>query len=753
MDLTGYIAAITAAASWAVASVAISRLLVHGTVTPAAANLFKNGLAASFFFVAALLLGGRWPVGEAWGWLFVSGLLGFAISDTLYFAAFRRCGVQTAATVMLFNVPAASLLAVPISGDRLQSAVLPFMGVALVGIALVILDSRTTARASRVSRGVTGASYWIGVLLAVLAAFSIGLSLPIGRHRFDEVGVWPGSFIRLAGGALGAVPLAALSGLARGTRPATEVGRLVEPLFRAPGPSSVWGRTALIGVGVAILGLIPYHYALRELPSGIASILFATTPLFTIPLSLVIRQRVGWLAVVGSVVGVVGVAGILAVENGVLNLPQRFRPSPVEGQRPNVVPLNIEAPEGARYPTFVVGVEPVDDKGAAGKCPPMLAFVGGGAGAPEGAAAGERAKRLLLLGFNEFAGPSMQSVVEELGEDAPSERMYIHFADTPRAARLSSGGLVITHLEHIEPESLRAGVRVSISDAGPPGRDLGWLHADASVAGHGYLTLVADEPGGNVVAAWLDGRARTAATGAQLYTRSITPAGELTEEIVLDSRVVDSCPTAGVQLVDGTIVIAYRDRSDDDAVDVAVVRRDQSGNWSGPAVVHEDDWSFNGPLVNGPALAADEDWLVAAWFLNLPEGEPAIRVAFSSDGGRSFRDPTTLAQGRTRGQVALASMGGGAFALVHQALAPEGSPTGARDTWQVALVGPRGDATEFVRVGGLFGRSSGRLDLTSGPPGVVFATWTGTDGLSAARITSEAIPAEESAEPLEAAPR
>ena len=104
MATTAVLAALAAAASWALASVAIAGLLDKGKVSPAAANLFKNGLAAACFFVAALVLGGRWPVGNAWGWLFISGFLGFAVADTLYFAAFTRCGVQASATIMLVNV-------------------------------------------------------------------------------------------------------------------------------------------------------------------------------------------------------------------------------------------------------------------------------------------------------------------------------------------------------------------------------------------------------------------------------------------------------------------------------------------------------------------------------------------------------------------------------------------------------------------------------------------------------------------------
>ena len=94
--------------------------------------------------------------------------------------------------------------------------------------------------------------------------------------------------------------MALVFGLGRRSSPGAELSRLIQPLFAAPGPGGVWGAAALTGVGCAICGLVPYHYALRELPSGIAAVLFASTPLFTLPLALLIGQRVGYLAVVGA---------------------------------------------------------------------------------------------------------------------------------------------------------------------------------------------------------------------------------------------------------------------------------------------------------------------------------------------------------------------------------------------------------------------------------------------------------------------
>ncbi|MEL6716455.1 MAG: hypothetical protein AAFP86_21930, partial [Planctomycetota bacterium] len=143
------------------------------------------------------------------------------------------------------------------------------------------------------------------------------------------------------------------------------------------------------------------------------------------------------------------------------------------------------------------------------------------------------------------------------------------------------------------------------------------------------------------------------------------------------------------------------------------------------------------PLVNGPAVAAEGDLVAVAWYVQLSEGQPAVRVAFSRDAGLSFGAPRTLFEGRTRGQVELASVGDGLFALTHEAPPADGSDPGQLGAWQLVVVAPETLPTEPIRVGALLGRSSGRLDLVEGPPGVAFAAWTGPTGLEAARITVE----------------
>ena len=741
MSTAALTCALAAAASWAVASISISRVLARGDVSPAAANLFKNGVAAGCFLVLALAGNGRWPVGDAWLWLFGSGLLGFAISDTLYFAAFRRCGVQTAATVMLLNVPIATLLAVPLAGDHIDVRLVGFMALVLGGVLLVTLD-RSGASDGAGHTNPTGRRI-IGVLLAVGAATAIGTAVPLGRGRFDEVDVFTGGFVRLMGGACGAVPIALLSGLGRASTPSKELRRLVEPMLVAPGPSSVWGKASLIGVGSAVLGLLPYHYAMRELPGGLAAVLFSSTPLFTLPLCLVIGQRVGWLSVLGTGVGFAGVSAIL------LGAGTSGAPAEAPGARLEVELVPFASPTSARFPAFVEGGmagEPVPP----GEVPPAVSTA-------RAAQGGEGTFRLVLLGDRDPSSPSERTVTMESTEaDLEARRYFVNWADVPRAARLSSGALLAATLERLGDSTYAYGVRLTLEEDGPPGRDLGWLHEDRQPVEHGFVSLL-PQPTGGALCVWLDGRAGGEAShgadhgggGMQLRARTLDAGGTLGPEQLLDDLVCDCCPTDAVALADGSSVVVYRNRTADEIRDIWTARRSPDGTWSEPRPVFQDMWRIGGCPVNGPAVAADGATVATAWYTEGgTEGEPRVLVAFSMDGGVGYSRPVEIAADGTLGRVDIAPAGGGAFVVTYLA-----ASDGAQARWTARLVVPGLAPGPPVEIAGVDpGRRSGRLSLTSDVAGAgrLHAIWTVEDGVQAAELTLR-----EPADPasVDAAPR
>jgi hypothetical protein len=97
------------------------------------------------------------------------------------------------------------------------------------------------------------------------------------------------------------------------------------------------------------------------------------------------------------------------------------------------------------------------------------------------------------------------------------------------------------------------------------------------------------------------------------------------------------------------LLVAYRDRSDDEIRDIALVRY-ENGIWTTPRIVHADNWNISGCPVNGPALATDGKNVVLAWF-TAPNAEPKVFVTFSSDEGVTFGSPIRVDKGKPLGRI------------------------------------------------------------------------------------------------------
>ncbi|WP_129137054.1 sialidase family protein [Luteimonas sp. YGD11-2] len=258
---------------------------------------------------------------------------------------------------------------------------------------------------------------------------------------------------------------------------------------------------------------------------------------------------------------------------------------------------------------------------------------------------------------------------------ALGNRMFVNWADTPHILATPDGAVWAHWLQKSGAEPYAYDVALARSrDGGASWTPPVVVHDDNTRTEHGFVSMW---PQGDSLLgiAWLDGRATAGAGDAQardahaghqgghaasapgdgamslraaLFDGAMQPVLEST----LDTRVCDCCQTDVAVTSKGPLLV-YRGRSPDEIRDVLVTRLE--GNvWTAPRRVHADDWHMPACPVNGPAIAADGEHVVVAWY-TAPGDVPQVRLARSSDSGDSFGDPLVLDEGdAVQGRVAVA---------------------------------------------------------------------------------------------------
>jgi len=228
---------------------------------------------------------------------------------------------------------------------------------------------------------------------------------------------------------------------------------------------------------------------------------------------------------------------------------------------------------------------------------------------------------------------------------------FVNWADLPSVRPLSNGRAAAHYLESNGSSALAYAVRITQARRGGSWHDAATPHTDDSPTEHGFVSMV-PWGGDQLLAVWLDGRNMTGDGHGRgdmtLRSAVLDSTGTVTTRHLIDDRTCECCATSAVRVGDEAL-LAYRDRSEDEVRDISVVRFD-GDTWSEPTRLHDDGWTIEGCPVNGPALAAQGDRVVAAWF-TAAGGVPRVKAAFSTDGERRFTDPIVVAEGETKGRV------------------------------------------------------------------------------------------------------
>jgi hypothetical protein len=231
---------------------------------------------------------------------------------------------------------------------------------------------------------------------------------------------------------------------------------------------------------------------------------------------------------------------------------------------------------------------------------------------------------------------------------------FANWADFPSVTAGRGGRLLAHWAAKSGADTYAYDVRLARSiDGGKTWAAMGAAHDDRTATEHGFVSAVPE--GDRIRIFWLDGRetgsGKSHESGAgegSMTLRTALVGDRVGKSELLDARVCDCCQTAAAMTSRGPVV-AYRDRSDQEVRDVAVVLRDD-GRWSPPKMVHEDRWEIAGCPVNGPAIAAAGRRVAVAWYTQ-GANRPRVQVAFSNDAGASFGHPATVDAKEPLGRV------------------------------------------------------------------------------------------------------
>jgi drug/metabolite transporter (DMT)-like permease len=182
LDFVGKVLALGSAVFWAVAVILFKK--AGASIRPLALNWYKTALTVLLLLPCLFLEGLDGITGSRLLLVFLSGVLGIAVSDTLFFVALDRLGASRTAIVDCFYTPSAMLAAWVMLGEW-PRAVQVAGGLCVVTAVLVVSLERGQphVKLDR-SRVVTG------FLAGAAAMMVMGVSITIMKPVLERHSLW-----------------------------------------------------------------------------------------------------------------------------------------------------------------------------------------------------------------------------------------------------------------------------------------------------------------------------------------------------------------------------------------------------------------------------------------------------------------------------------------------------------------------------------------------------------------------------------
>jgi len=295
----GLVAATVASMFWAVSVVLYRRV---GRILPPVRLNMTKGLLASVILggivATQLALGVRpWELpADMLALMALSGVIGIAIGDTLFFAGLNRMGARRALLLFMVNPVITALVAWAFLDENLSPVQIVGIAMTCGGVAWVIAERNTKQSDGHVDP--------LGVIYCLSAACCQATGVLISRYVFKQGEMTPASSaaLRLTAATLVLMMLIPLDKVFRHS------GGEDHHHPRLPSKK----QAGLMFLGGLMLGTVGGIWLMQTAVKytnevGVASTLLSTSPLFVLPVVAILGEHISRRAILGALVTIAGI--------------------------------------------------------------------------------------------------------------------------------------------------------------------------------------------------------------------------------------------------------------------------------------------------------------------------------------------------------------------------------------------------------------------------------------------------------------
>jgi len=260
-----------------------------------ATNRLRLVFALTYLVIVNLILFGEplpFSAGrQPWMWLALSGVIGLSLGDAFLFQSFVAVGARLGSLLLSLAPIFGSLIAWIFFDEALAPLQITGIVLALSGIGWVVMSHKEPADTPH---GHTRR----GVIFGVLAGLGQALGLVLSKQGMaGDFSPFQANAIRMLAAVVFVWILAAVEG---------QAGATIAAVRKQPSALKWIALGALVG---PVLGVSASLLAVQHAEVGVASTLMALPPVIVLPISyFVFKEKVGWQALAGTALAIVGVA-------------------------------------------------------------------------------------------------------------------------------------------------------------------------------------------------------------------------------------------------------------------------------------------------------------------------------------------------------------------------------------------------------------------------------------------------------------